>query len=191
VLGGLPAERLVLEMTEHARVDDYPALKAALGTFRERGVRLAIDDAGAGFASLRHIVLLHPDFIKLDMTLTRDVHVDETRRALVAALVAFGSQIGAKVVAEGVEFAEQLATLRQAGVQFGQGFYLAGPRLYRTWEPRSQVESSSWPIQELMARPGNGQQLRKGAGGARWVRSPGGDVPPSEGGSRFGSEWLA
>jgi EAL domain-containing protein (putative c-di-GMP-specific phosphodiesterase class I) len=128
VLGGLPAERLVLEMTEHARVDDYPALKAALGTFRERGVRLAIDDAGAGFASLRHIVLLHPDFIKLDMTLTRDVHVDETRRALVAALVAFGSQIGAKVVAEGVEFAEQLATLRQAGVQFGQGLYLARPQ---------------------------------------------------------------
>jgi EAL domain-containing protein (putative c-di-GMP-specific phosphodiesterase class I) len=127
VLGALPAERLVLEMTEHARVDDYPALKAALGTFRERGVRLAID-AGAGFASLRHIVLLHPDFIKLDMTLTRDVHVDETRRALVAALVAFGSQIGAKVVAEGVEFAEQLATLRQAGVQFGQGFYLARPQ---------------------------------------------------------------
>jgi EAL domain-containing protein (putative c-di-GMP-specific phosphodiesterase class I)/CheY-like chemotaxis protein len=128
VLGGVPAERLVLEMTEHARVDDYPALKAALGAFRERGVRLAIDDAGAGFASLRHIVLLHPDFIKLDITLTRDVHVDETRRALVAALVAFGSQIGAKVVAEGVEFAEQLATLRQEGVQFGQGFYLARPQ---------------------------------------------------------------
>jgi EAL domain-containing protein (putative c-di-GMP-specific phosphodiesterase class I)/AmiR/NasT family two-component response regulator len=110
VLDGLPAERLVLEMTEHARVDDYTALKAALGTFRERGVRLAIDDAGAGFASLRHIVLLHPDFIKLDVTLTRDVHVDETRQALVAALVAFGSQIGAKVV------------------QFGQGFYLARPQ---------------------------------------------------------------
>jgi EAL domain-containing protein (putative c-di-GMP-specific phosphodiesterase class I)/CheY-like chemotaxis protein len=128
VLGGVPAERLVLEMTEHARVDDYPTLKAALGAFRERGVRLAIDDAGAGFASLRHIVLLHPDFIKLDITLTRDVHVDETRRALVAALVAFGSQIGAKVVAEGVEFAEQLATLRQEGVQFGQGFYLARPQ---------------------------------------------------------------
>jgi EAL domain-containing protein (putative c-di-GMP-specific phosphodiesterase class I) len=127
-LDGLPAERLVLEMTEHARVDDYPALKAALGTFRERGIRLAIDDAGAGFASLRHIVLLHPDFIKLDMTLTRDIHVDETRRALVAALVAFGSQIGATVVAEGVEFAEQLATLRQVGVQFGQGFYLARPQ---------------------------------------------------------------
>lgn len=128
VLDGMPAERLVLEMTEHARVDDYPALNAALGGLRERGIRLAIDDAGAGFASLRHIVLLHPDFIKLDMTLTRDVHVDETRRALVVALVAFGYQIEASVVAEGVETAEQLATLRQAGVQFGQGFHLASPQ---------------------------------------------------------------
>lgn len=128
VLDGLPPERLVLEMTEHARVDDYPALKAALGGLRERGIRLAIDDAGAGFASLRHIVLLHPDFIKLDMTLTRDVHVDETRQALVVALVAFGSQIGASVIAEGVETEEQLATLRQAGVQFGQGFHLARPQ---------------------------------------------------------------
>ncbi len=128
VLDGFPAERLVLEMTEHARVDDYPALKAVLGGFRERGIRLAIDDAGAGFASLRHIVLLNPDFIKLDMTLTRDVHRDETRRALVVALVAFGSQIGASVVAEGIETAEQLATLREVGVQFGQGFYLARPR---------------------------------------------------------------
>ena len=128
VLDGLPAERLVLEMTEHARVDDYPALKAALGGFRERGIRLAIDDAGAGFASLRHIVLLNPDFIKLDMTLTRDVHRDETRRALVVALVAFASQIGASVVAEGVETAEELATLREVGVQFGQGFYLARPQ---------------------------------------------------------------
>jgi len=143
VLDGLPAERVVLEMTEHARVDDYPALKAALAVFRERGFRLAIDDAGAGFASLRHIVLLHPDFIKLDMTLTRDVHVDETRRALVVALVAFGSQIGARVVAEGVETPEQLATLLEAGVQFGQGFYLARPQALPD-------DANSWSSGELI-----------------------------------------
>jgi EAL domain-containing protein (putative c-di-GMP-specific phosphodiesterase class I) len=143
VLDGLPAERLVLEMTEHARVDDYQALNAALGGFRERGIRLAIDDAGAGFASLRHIVLLHPDFIKLDMTLTRDVHVDETRRALVVALVAFGSQIGARVVAEGVETAEQLASLRQAGVRFGQGFHLA-------WPQALPMDGTPWSRKELI-----------------------------------------
>ena len=143
VVDVLPAERVVLEMTEHARVDDYPALKAALAVFRERGFRLAIDDAGAGFASLRHIVLLHPDFIKLDMTLTRDVHVDATRRALVVALVAFGSQIGARVVAEGVETPEQLATLLEAGVHFGQGFYLARPQALPD-------DANSWSSGELI-----------------------------------------
>jgi EAL domain-containing protein (putative c-di-GMP-specific phosphodiesterase class I) len=149
-LDGLPAERLVLEMTEHARVDDYQELKAAIGGFRERGIRLAVDDAGAGFASLRHIVLLHPDFIKLDLTLTRDVHVDEARRALVVALVAFGSQIGAEVVAEGIETEEQLATLRQAGVQFGQGFYLARPQAL-------PIDGNPWSSKELILADTRGE----------------------------------
>lgn len=122
-----PAERLVLEMTEHARVDDYPALSTALSGLRARGLRLAVEDAGAGFASLRHIVLLDPDLIKLDVTLTRDVHKDEARRALVAALVAFGAQIDADVVAEGVENEEQLNVLKEVGVRFAQGFFLSPP----------------------------------------------------------------
>lgn len=122
-----PAERLVLEMTEHARVDDYPALSTALSGLRARGLRLAVDDAGAGFASLRHIVLLDPDLIKLDVTLTRDVHKDEARRALVAALVAFGAQIDADVVAKGVENEEQLNVLKEVGVRFAQGFFLSPP----------------------------------------------------------------
>lgn len=122
-----PAERLVLEMTEHARVDDYAALSTALSGLRARGLRLAVDDAGAGFASLRHIVLLDPDLIKLDVTLTRDVHKDEARRALVAALVAFAAQIDADVVAEGVENEEQLNVLKEVGVRFAQGFFLSPP----------------------------------------------------------------
>lgn len=122
-----PVERLVLEMTEHARVDDYPALSTALSGLRAQGLRLAVDDAGAGFASLRHIVLLDPDLIKLDVTLTQNVHRDEARRALVAALVAFGAQINAAVVAEGVENEEQLNVLKEVGVRFAQGFFLSPP----------------------------------------------------------------
>ena len=122
-----PVDRLVLELTEHARVDDYPALTTALSGLRARGLRLAVDDAGAGFASLRHIVLLDPDLIKLDVTLTRNVHQDEARRALVAALVAFGAQIDAAVVAEGVENEEQLNVLKEVGVRFAQGFFLSPP----------------------------------------------------------------
>lgn len=126
-LEAAPVDRLVLEMTEHARVDDYPALTTALSGLRARGLRLAVDDAGAGFASLRHIVLLDPDLIKLDVTLTRNIHQDEARRALVAALVAFGAQIDAAVVAEGVENEVQLNVLKEVGVRFAQGFFLGLP----------------------------------------------------------------
>jgi EAL domain-containing protein (putative c-di-GMP-specific phosphodiesterase class I)/FixJ family two-component response regulator len=126
-LSKLPLDRLVLEVTEHAPVDDYAELNEALGSLRRRGMRVAIDDAGAGFASLRHIVLLAPDLVKLDITLIRNVDSDEVRRAVVTAITAFASQIGARVVAEGVETAAELATLREIGVHFAQGFYIAIP----------------------------------------------------------------
>jgi EAL domain-containing protein (putative c-di-GMP-specific phosphodiesterase class I) len=122
-----PAERIVIEVTEHARVDDYEELKNALHDMRTRGVRLAIDDAGAGFASLRHILQLEPDFIKLDMSLTRDIDTDRARRALAAGLISFGSQMGVRIVAEGIETRAELDTLRTLGATFGQGYFLAMP----------------------------------------------------------------
>jgi len=94
---------------------------------RDRGIRLAIDDAGAGFSSLRHIVRLSPDFIKLDITLTRDIDADPARRALATALISFASEIGATIIAEGIETRSEFETLRALGVAFGQGFYLARP----------------------------------------------------------------
>jgi EAL domain-containing protein (putative c-di-GMP-specific phosphodiesterase class I) len=120
-------ERTVVEITEHAPVADYEALAAALRGFRTGGGRVAIDDAGAGFASLRHIVLLAPDIIKLDISLTRDIHVDRTRRALAAALISFARETGKVIVAEGVERKEELDTLRQLGVAQAQGYHLARP----------------------------------------------------------------
>ena len=119
--------RLVLEITEHARVDDYEALAKALRAMRGRGARLAIDDAGAGFASLRHILLLAPDIIKLDISLTRDIHSDRARRALASALISFASEIEATIVAEGIETQEEMDALRSLGVQYGQGYFLARP----------------------------------------------------------------
>jgi EAL domain-containing protein (putative c-di-GMP-specific phosphodiesterase class I) len=126
-LKDVPLDRLVLEVTEHAPVDDYTELNSALRDLRRRGLRLAIDDAGAGFASLRHIVLLSPHLVKLDITLIRNVDSDEVRRAVVTAITAFASQIGARVVAEGVETAAELATLRDIGVQLAQGFFIGIP----------------------------------------------------------------
>ncbi len=126
-LVGLPRDRIVLEITEHAPVSDYAALADALAPFRAAGGRLAVDDAGAGFASLRHILWLEPDIIKLDISLTRDIDTDRRRRALAAALITFATEMGIAIVAEGIETRPELDALRSLGVRFGQGYFLRRP----------------------------------------------------------------
>ncbi len=127
IIEGVPADRLIVELTEHAAVEDYVALGASVGELRERGLRIAVDDAGAGFASLRHVLLVEPDFLKLDISLCSGVARDRRRRALARALLAFAEETEIETVAEGVESAEDLDTLRALGVTFGQGFHLAPP----------------------------------------------------------------
>lgn len=127
LLLGLPAERLVIEITEHAPVADYDALGAGLAGLRSQGVRLSVDDAGAGFASLRHILLLAPDIIKLDISLTRSIEADRARRSMASALIAFATEMGIKVVAEGIETAAELGVLRDLGAGYGQGYLLGRP----------------------------------------------------------------
>jgi EAL domain-containing protein (putative c-di-GMP-specific phosphodiesterase class I) len=127
LLDGLPASRLVLEITEHSVVTDYQSLLNTLKALRSKGVRLAVDDAGAGYSGLRHILALQPDLIKLDMDLTRNIDADPARRALAAALLGFGQRVGAQIVAEGVETASELATLRDLGFTMAQGYLLSRP----------------------------------------------------------------
>jgi EAL domain-containing protein (putative c-di-GMP-specific phosphodiesterase class I) len=141
-LRGAPTDRIVVEITEHARVDDYDALAAGLAGLRADGGRLAIDDAGAGFASLRHILLLSPDMIKLDVSLTRDIDRDRARRAMAAALISFADEMGLTIVAEGIETPRELKTLRALGVRMGQGYYLARPSA-DFGEPPSAVRSGA------------------------------------------------
>jgi EAL domain-containing protein (putative c-di-GMP-specific phosphodiesterase class I) len=119
--------RLILELTEHDAVDCYEPLVETLGDLRRSGVRLSVDDAGAGFSSLRHIMKLAPDFIKLDRELVAGIDVDPVRRALTRALLDFAVETGAQVVAEGVETADELAVIRDFGVPYAQGFHLARP----------------------------------------------------------------
>lgn len=123
----LPLERLVLEVTEHVPIEEYACLSAALAPLRRSGLRLAIDDAGSGYASFRHILQLQPDLIKLDASLIRDIHLDQGRRALASALTAFATETGSKVVAEGIESRDELAVLRELGVHAGQGYLLGRP----------------------------------------------------------------
>lgn len=120
-------DRLVLELTEHAAVEDYGVIQERLAPFREKGMRVAIDDTGAGFASLRHILLLQPEIIKLDISITRSIDRDPARRALASALVSFAADVGAHLIAEGVETAAELQTLVKLGVEWAQGYHLGRP----------------------------------------------------------------
>ncbi len=128
VLAHAPLSRLIVEVTEHVAVADYAALNDALAPWRLGGARLAVDDAGGGYASFAHILNLSPELIKLDLTLTRDVHVDRQRQALVRALVAYADEMGVAVVAEGIETGAEQAELRRLGTHLGQGFHLGRPR---------------------------------------------------------------
>lgn len=122
-----PCDRLVVELTEHAEVRDYAELVERIAALRRRGVRIAIDDAGAGFASLRHVLRLSPDIIKMDVSLTHDIDTIDRKRQLGAAIAMFCRESGAKLVAEGVETHGELETLIALGVPYGQGFLLGRP----------------------------------------------------------------
>ena len=127
LLSRLPLERVLLELSEHDQVADYDLLAQVLAPLRARGMRLAIDDVGAGFSSLRHIVLTAPDVIKLDRTIVDGVSHDAVLTTLVRSLVEFAHGIRATVVAEGVEGPADAAALLALGVDHGQGWHFGRP----------------------------------------------------------------
>lgn len=116
---------LVLELTEREPVDDYAALMRVLEGLGS--VKLAVDDAGAGYASLRHILALHPSYIKLDITWVREVEHDTARQALVAGIHHFAEMTSSRVIAEGIETEGDADALRRLGIGFGQGFLFGHP----------------------------------------------------------------
>jgi len=140
LLNSLPLERVVLELSEHDPVLDYRVLLEALAPLRRNGLRLAIDDVGAGFASLRHILLTSPDVIKLDRSIVAGASVDPILRRLVQSLTEFGHDAGASVVAEGVETRDDAVALRDAGVDYGQGWHFARPGSADQLEDSYQID---------------------------------------------------
>jgi EAL domain-containing protein (putative c-di-GMP-specific phosphodiesterase class I)/CheY-like chemotaxis protein len=123
----VPGDRVVVELTEHTRIDDYPASERAVERLRSNGIRIAVDDAGAGYSSLQHILRLRPDVVKLDQGLTGSIDTDAAKRALASSMVSFSNEIGAVLVAEGIETPEQLTVLRDLDVKWGQGYLLGRP----------------------------------------------------------------
>ena len=121
------AERVIVELTDQTRVDDHLQLARALQDLHATGARLAIDDAGAGFTSLMHILGLAPDYIKLDGELISAIDVDPVRRSLAGSLMRFAAESGSVTIAERIESAGELHALRELGVRYGQGFHLDRP----------------------------------------------------------------
>lgn len=127
VLNNIDANRIVLEITEHSPVSSYSDLRLALEPLRKRGVRLAIDDAGAGYSSFQHILELEADIIKLDISLTQNIHSQPRKHLLAKALCAFAKSINCTIIAEGIETDEELNSLRELGVDKVQGYLLGRP----------------------------------------------------------------
>jgi PAS domain S-box-containing protein len=120
------SREIVLEITEHEAITDYGSFRAAIDPIRDR-VQIAVDDAGAGFASLRHIVELAPAMVKLDRSIIAGIDTDSSREAVVSGMVRFSGAAGLMLLAEGIETQAELATLRHLGVQLGQGYLLGMP----------------------------------------------------------------
>jgi EAL domain-containing protein (putative c-di-GMP-specific phosphodiesterase class I)/DNA-binding response OmpR family regulator len=125
LLAGI-GRQIVIEVTEHVRIDDYDELRAAVRRIGE-GVSLAVDDAGAGYASLRHIIELEPGFAKLDISLVRGIDADRIRQALAAGLNYFALRTDFRLIAEGVETEAEAETLRGLGIEFAQGYHFGRP----------------------------------------------------------------
>ena len=124
---GLSPSQVVLEMTEHSRVRDFTAFRRTLVDLRASGFRLAMDDVGSGYAGLQSIAEIAPEFIKVDMTLVRDLDSSPIKRELIATIRRFADATGIGVIAEGVERVGEMVSLMEAGVRFAQGYLFAKP----------------------------------------------------------------
>jgi EAL domain-containing protein (putative c-di-GMP-specific phosphodiesterase class I) len=118
--------RIVLEVTEHSAVGDYGAFRSAIEGIG-RPVLLAVDDAGAGFASFRHILELRQAFVKLDISLVRGIDADPGKQALVAGMRHFARMTNRRLIAEGVETDAEAHALRSLDIRLGQGYLFGRP----------------------------------------------------------------
>lgn len=123
----LHPRNLVLEITERTSIEDFEEFARAIGPLRRQGFLVAIDDVGTGYSSLQTITEIHPDFIKVDLSLVKNIHRSLLKQELMHSLLQAGARIGAQVIAEGIEAEEEERALRRCGVRYGQGYFFARP----------------------------------------------------------------
>jgi len=180
--GFSPAD-IVIEITERQTVGDFPRLIEDIQQIREQGFRIAIDDAGAGYSSLRAVSELKPEFVKIDRDIVKNVDVAGERRSLLKAIAQYAHQSGATVIAEGAETAEEVSTLIDLGIPYCQGYFLGKPADSLRGTPRPVREFIQECV-EIREQRSAGQEIRM-----RQIARPGllmdGGAPLSEAARRF------
>ncbi len=165
--------RCVLELTEHVSVEQYGALAATLNQLRTRGFRLAVDDVGAGYASFHHVLELNPDIIKIDRSLISGAGRDGARRRIITSIVLLAMDLGASVVAEGVEQLDDLAAVTDLGVDAVQGYLLGRPTTdrdaVRSWTQPWELGALRRSASPSSSRAALGHVLRELRGDRRQV----------------------
>jgi EAL domain-containing protein (putative c-di-GMP-specific phosphodiesterase class I)/GGDEF domain-containing protein len=124
---GLKPSNIVFEITERYCIKDFPNFNKTLEHYRSQGYMVAVDDVGSGFSSLQSIAEIRPDFIKIDMSLVRDINLNYVKRTLLETFITFAEKIGCAIIAEGIETGEELTTLVNIGTHYGQGYFLGRP----------------------------------------------------------------
>ncbi|WP_203016099.1 EAL domain-containing protein [Frankia sp. AgB1.9] len=127
LFAAVPAGHLAVEVTEHARIDDYASVRTIRDELRGQGIQIALDDFGAGYCGLQRMLELRPDYVKIDRALISKIDVDPAYEVLARAVVTLSKEIGASVIAEGIETAAQLDRVSRVGIRYAQGFHLARP----------------------------------------------------------------
>jgi len=145
---GLDQRNVVIEITERESIADYAAFERQIRTYVEQGFKIALDDVGTGHSGLVTLVTCSPHFLKLDLTLSREIHRHAYKQHLVKSLVAFAASVDAALIAEGVETWEELATLSRLGVRYAQGFLFGRPAS----EPLSPSEETRGELRRTMRR---------------------------------------
>ena len=143
---------VIIELTEHERIDDYDAIRAGFARLGPN-VRLAVDDAGSGYASLRHILSLQPSYVKLDREWVREIDGDPVRRSLVSGLAYFAQETGSELIAEGIETEAERVALVELGVTLGQGFLLGRPVPSSALPPLDHADPDDPPPSRSDRRP--------------------------------------
>lgn len=150
----LPPERIVIELTENQKIEDFSAIRDLLSAYRKTGYQIAIDDLGEGFANLRMWSEVRPEFIKIDRSLISGINQDKLKFMLVRSMQEIAEASGSRIIGEGMETPEELATVRSLGISYGQGYVIARPAPTPDTEPRDNL-LEQLEDRRLFSSPGN------------------------------------